>query len=56
LDISRAAINLEKTRFSMYLPEVVEVLKKNNTKSILLLGIEVKREKANKPHSKANRE
>lgn len=26
----------------MYLPEVVDVLKKNNTKSILLLGIEVR--------------
>lgn len=42
LDISEAAITLSKTKFSMYLPEVVEVLKKNETKSILLLGIEVR--------------
>ncbi|GAA5801187.1 Isochorismatase-like protein [Helicostylum pulchrum] len=40
LDISDAAINIPKTKFSMYLPEVVDVLKKNNTKSVLLLGIE----------------
>ncbi|KAI8639625.1 Isochorismatase-like protein [Parasitella parasitica] len=40
LDISDAAVCVEKTKFSMYLPEVVDVLKKNNTKSILLLGIE----------------
>ncbi|KAL0136142.1 Isochorismatase-like protein [Mucor lusitanicus] len=40
LDISDAAVCIEKTKFSMYLPEVVDVLKKNNTKSILLLGIE----------------
>lgn len=42
LDISDAAVCIEKTKFSMYLPEVVDVLKKNNTKSILLLGIEVR--------------
>lgn len=42
LDISDANICLEKTKFSMYLPEVVDVLKKHNTKSVLLLGIEVK--------------
>lgn len=41
LDISDAAVCAEKTKFSMYLPEVVDVLKKHNTKSILLLGIEV---------------
>ena len=41
LDISDAAVNVQKTKFSMYLPEVIEVLKKHNTKSILLLGIEV---------------
>ncbi|KAI9483869.1 MAG: Isochorismatase-like protein [Benjaminiella poitrasii] len=40
LDISEAAVCVEKTKFSMYLPEVLEVLKKNNTKSVLLLGIE----------------
>ncbi|KAI8988194.1 Isochorismatase-like protein [Mycotypha africana] len=40
LDISDAAVRLEKTKFSMYLPEVVEVLKKQKTKSVLLLGIE----------------
>ncbi|KAI7904268.1 Isochorismatase-like protein [Cokeromyces recurvatus] len=40
LNISDAAVCLEKTKFSMYLPEVVDVLKKNNTKSVLLLGIE----------------
>lgn len=42
LDISDAAVCIEKTKFSMYLPEVVDVLKKNNTRSILLLGIEVR--------------
>lgn len=41
LDISDAAVNIQKTKFSMYLPEVTEVLKKHNTKSVLLLGIEV---------------
>jgi hypothetical protein len=41
LDISDAAISREKTKFSMYLPEVSEILKKHNTKSVLLLGIEV---------------
>lgn len=41
LDISDAAVCCEKTKFSMYIPEVIDVLKKNNTKSILLLGIEV---------------
>ncbi|KAI8381478.1 Isochorismatase-like protein [Radiomyces spectabilis] len=40
LDISESALCLEKTRFSMYLPEVADVLKKNNTQSVLLLGIE----------------
>lgn len=42
LDISDAAVNVQKTKFSMYLPEVVSVLEKNKTKSILLLGIEVR--------------
>jgi hypothetical protein len=41
LDISDAAVNVQKTKFSMYLPEVVSVLEKHKTKSILLLGIEV---------------
>ncbi|KAI8882458.1 Isochorismatase hydrolase [Backusella circina FSU 941] len=40
LDISDASISLEKTKFSMYLPEVSELLKKKNIKSVLLLGIE----------------
>ncbi|KAI9309580.1 Isochorismatase-like protein [Cunninghamella echinulata] len=40
LDISDATVCLPKTKFSMFLPEVHEILKKNNTKSILLLGIE----------------
>lgn len=40
LDISDAVVNVQKTKFSMYLPEVAEVLKKHNTKSVLLLGIE----------------
>ncbi|KAG2237187.1 Isochorismatase-like protein [Thamnidium elegans] len=40
LDISDAALTVPKSKFSMYLPEVVDVLKKNNTKSIMLLGIE----------------
>ncbi|SAM04296.1 hypothetical protein [Absidia glauca] len=40
LDISDAALCLSKTKFSMYLPEVQQVLQKHNTKSVLLLGIE----------------
>ncbi|ORX50871.1 Isochorismatase hydrolase [Hesseltinella vesiculosa] len=40
LDVSDAALNVPKTKFSMYIPEVQEVLKKNNIKSVLLLGIE----------------
>jgi hypothetical protein len=43
LDVSDAVINLQKTKFSMFLPEVEAVLKKHNTKSIVLLGIEVNR-------------
>lgn len=44
LDVSDAAVVIPKTKFSMYLPEVVSVLEKNKTKSVLLLGIEVKTE------------
>ncbi|KAG2213942.1 Isochorismatase-like protein [Mucor mucedo] len=40
LDVSDAAVVIPKTKFSMYLPEVVSVLEKNKTKSVLLLGIE----------------
>ncbi|ORE15565.1 Isochorismatase hydrolase [Rhizopus microsporus] len=40
LDISDAAICLEKTKFSMYVPKVADFLKENNTKSVILLGIE----------------
>ncbi|KAI8148746.1 Isochorismatase-like protein [Fennellomyces sp. T-0311] len=40
LDISDAALTLTKTKFSMLLPEVESLLKKNNTKSIILVGIE----------------
>ncbi|CAO3694113.1 unnamed protein product [Rhizopus stolonifer] len=40
LDISDAAICVEKTKFSMYLPKIVDLLKEKNTKSIILLGIE----------------
>ncbi|KAI8333599.1 Isochorismatase-like protein [Chlamydoabsidia padenii] len=40
LDISDATLCLPKTKFSMFLPEVQQVLQKHNTKSILLLGIE----------------
>ncbi|KAI9275645.1 Isochorismatase-like protein [Phascolomyces articulosus] len=40
LDVSDAAINMSKTKFSMFLPEVESVLKKNNTKSVILVGIE----------------
>ncbi|KAI8051393.1 Isochorismatase-like protein [Gilbertella persicaria] len=40
LDISDATLCVEKTKFSMYVPEVIDVLKKNSTKSVLLLGIE----------------
>lgn len=42
LDISDAAICLEKTKFSMYVPKVADFLKENNTKSVILLGIEVR--------------
>ncbi|KAL1933760.1 hypothetical protein VTP01DRAFT_7850 [Rhizomucor pusillus] len=40
LDISDAALTLQKTKFSMYVPEVAEALKKYNTKSVILVGIE----------------
>ncbi|KAG1472610.1 hypothetical protein G6F56_001435 [Rhizopus delemar] len=40
LDISDAAICVEKTKFSMYLPKVVDLLKEKNINSIILLGIE----------------
>ncbi|KAI9264797.1 Isochorismatase-like protein [Sporodiniella umbellata] len=40
LDISNVAVCVEKTKFSMYLPEVVDCLSKKGTKSIILLGIE----------------
>ncbi|SAM09028.1 hypothetical protein [Absidia glauca] len=40
LDISDATLCLPKTKFSMFLPEVQQVLQKHNTKSIMLLGIE----------------
>jgi hypothetical protein len=43
LDISDAILCLPKTKFSMFLPEVQQVLQKHNTKSIMLLGIEVSR-------------
>lgn len=42
LDISDAAICVEKTKFSMYLPKVVDLLKEKNINSIILLGIEVR--------------
>ena len=41
LDISDSALTMSKTKFSMFLPEVETVLKKNNTKSVILVGIEV---------------
>ncbi|ORX91193.1 Isochorismatase hydrolase, partial [Basidiobolus meristosporus CBS 931.73] len=41
LDISRARCNLEKNKFSMFLPEVKELLEKElKTKSVVLFGIE----------------
>ncbi|KAI8075244.1 Isochorismatase-like protein [Gongronella butleri] len=40
LDVSDAVLNVPKTKFSMLVPEVHETLKKHNTKSVLLLGIE----------------
>ncbi|KAI8079789.1 Isochorismatase-like protein [Halteromyces radiatus] len=40
LDISDAKICLPKTKFSMFLPEIHQLLQKHNTKSVLLLGIE----------------
>ncbi|KAI9018141.1 Isochorismatase-like protein [Phycomyces nitens] len=40
LDISDAALTLHKTKFSMYLPEVAELMKQKQTKSVILVGIE----------------
>ncbi|KAG0744663.1 hypothetical protein G6F57_001044 [Rhizopus arrhizus] len=40
LDISDAAICVEKTKFSMYVPKVADMLKEKNTKSVILVGIE----------------
>lgn len=42
IDISEAKLVLPKTKFSMYLPEVAEELKKTNVKSVVLFGIEVR--------------
>ncbi|CAO3661561.1 unnamed protein product [Umbelopsis vinacea] len=40
LDVSDAKLVLPKTKFSMYLPEVADSLKKNDIKSVILFGIE----------------
>jgi hypothetical protein len=39
--VSDAKLVLPKTKFSMYLPEVADSLKKNDIKSVILFGIEV---------------
>lgn len=41
LDVSDAVVNRDKTKFSMYIPEVANALKERNTKSVILVGIEV---------------
>lgn len=41
LDVSDAVVNRDKTKFSMYIPEVAKALKERNTKSVILVGIEV---------------
>ncbi|KAF9189188.1 Isochorismatase domain-containing protein 1 [Haplosporangium sp. Z 767] len=40
LDLSQAKMNLPKTKFSMFIPEVEKELKSNNIKSVVLFGIE----------------
>ncbi|KAI9311644.1 Isochorismatase-like protein [Dichotomocladium elegans] len=40
IDVSDAVINMEKTKFSMYLPEVANLLRERKTKSVILVGIE----------------
>ncbi|KAI7861866.1 Isochorismatase-like protein [Spinellus fusiger] len=40
LDILGAALVVEKKKFSMYIPPVAELMKKRNTKSVLLVGLE----------------
>lgn len=42
LNIEHAKLKLEKTKFSMYLPEVKEFLKSSGIESVVLFGIEVK--------------
>jgi len=40
LDVSNAALRVEKTKFSMFVPEVADTLKRLGTKSVVIFGIE----------------
>ncbi|KAF7723696.1 Isochorismatase domain-containing protein 1 [Apophysomyces ossiformis] len=40
LDVSEASMSIQKTKFSMYVPEVAELLKARKTESVMLVGIE----------------
>jgi len=40
LEVSHARVNVSKTKFSMYVPEVEEELNRSNIKSVVLFGIE----------------
>jgi hypothetical protein len=42
LDISHAALKLEKTKFTMFSDEVHEFLKNKSIQTIVLFGVEVK--------------
>jgi hypothetical protein len=41
LDISHAALKIEKTKFTMFSEEVDELLKNKHIRSVVLFGVEV---------------